>query len=108
MSKTSLQVKRVPLVSLLKIFGIGLSIPMTILGLISGIMGFLGFNGVMLNGQQVYGFSALVAGPLISIIVTLFLVLFFGFISWLGLRVFCKFRVLNLSIHLDKIEPARE
>jgi hypothetical protein len=108
LSKTSLQVKRVPLVSLLKIFGIGLSIPMTILGLISGIMGFLGFNGVMLNGQQVYGFSALVAGPLISIIVTLFLVLFFGFISWLGLRVFCKFRVLNLSIHLDKIEPARE
>lgn len=104
MNKMSLRVKRVPLVSLLKIFGIGLSIPMTILGIISGIMGFLGFNGVMLNGQQVYGFSALVAGPLISIIFTLFLVLFFGFFSWLGLRAFCKFRVLTLSVHLDKGE----
>ena len=92
-----LEVKKLSKATVLKIYFIGIGISAMAVTVLSGIAAFFGAETVNWNGEQVTGGAALIYGPLIGLMFTIFASLFFWILSLFGLWVYSFFRPLSLE-----------
>ena len=89
-------VSRLSVKTLFKLIAVGLLISMGIFGAVMGIAGFFGANTVWVNGVNVYGYKALIMGPVIGISTAILFTLFLGVMIALGLWIYSKFSTITL------------
>jgi len=90
-------VQRLSAGSIYKLFFIGLVTSLGTVGLVLGVLAFFGFDTVSWNGQQVYGFSAILAGIFLGLFLALFFGVILGSACVVGLWLYSKFRPLSLT-----------
>ena len=91
-------VRKVRASSMYKLLLLGLLTTLVPLGIVFGISGFFGADTVKWNQQPVHGFAALIAGPAVSVLITLFFTIFFGSLACLGLWLLSRFRSLSVRV----------
>ena len=89
-------VSRLSVKTLFKLIAIGLLISMGIFGVVLGIAGFFGANTIFIDGVNVYGYKALIMGPVIGISTAILFTLFLGVMIALGLWIYSKFSTITL------------
>ncbi len=92
-----LEVRKLSKATVFKIYFIGIGISAMTVTVLSGIAAIFGAETVNWNGEQVTGFSALIYGPLIGAMFTIFASLFCWVLSLFGLWVYSFFRPLSLE-----------
>lgn len=98
------RIKRISLLSLLKIHFTGLCFFVVPLGLLFGIMGAFNFNTVVINGEAVTGPMAIIAGPLLGVVVSAIFTLILSLYIWIGLLIssrFVTFNIFYVGAHVD-------
>ena len=94
---STFSVNRLSAGSIYKLMFIGLTSSLIPLGFVFGVLAFFGANTVRWNNEPLHGASGLFAGPLLGVVMALFLSAFLGTTSALGLWLYSKFRPLSLS-----------
>lgn len=93
-----LEVKKISVGTVFKIVAIGLSTLFVIFGVISEIMGVMGFDtGITFNNQPVTGIKAIVLAPLFSLIGALIMTAIFGSMIALGLWIYSFFKPIKIE-----------
>lgn len=91
-------VKKISKLTLLKIYFIGLFIPLFLLGLIEGILSFFGYAAVItVNGSVVTGLEGLCYGILLGVGLSLCLTLYLWLLSLFGLWIYSLISPLKIK-----------
>ncbi|MEH6591936.1 MAG: hypothetical protein V7746_16865 [Halioglobus sp.] len=93
----TLEVKRLRGTTVVKLILIGNCVGFTLIFAIFGLMASFGLNALKWNGEYITGPVAILAGPLIGLFLGAFLGLFQGAFTYLGLRVYARFRSTELE-----------
>lgn len=92
-----ISVKKIGKLTLLKIYFIGLFIPLFLLGLVSRILFFKEFGAVIIYGNVLTGWEGLCYGILLSIGFSLTVPLFLWLLSLFGLWVYSLFSPIRIK-----------
>lgn len=93
----TLQVKRLRGSTIIKLVLIGNIVAFTLLCGVLSIPAAFGLDTLKWNGAYITGAVALIAGPLLGMLVGLLYGLFMGTFTYIGLRVYARFRTLELE-----------
>lgn len=91
-------VKKISKLTLLKIYFIGLFIPLFLFGLICGILSFFGYTTVTIDGNIVTGFEGLCYGILLGVGVSLNFTLLVWLLSLFGLWIYSLMFPLKIKL----------
>lgn len=95
--KMEISVKKIGKLTLLKIYFIGLFIPLFLLGLIFGILSLFGYSTVTVSGNVITGLEGLCYGILICVGLSFNLTLFLWLLSLFGLWVYSLFLPMKIK-----------
>lgn len=83
--------------SLFKLLFFGSFIPLFLLGVISGISAYMGYNAIMLNEQYVYGSTGLLTGIAFGIISPFIFSILMWILLVIGLWLWTRFTTIDLT-----------
>ncbi len=92
-----LEVKKLSKATILKIYFIGIGVSAMTFTTLCGIAALFGAETVNWNGDQITGSAALIYGPLIGAMITIFATLLCTVLSIFGLWVYSFFKPLSLE-----------
>jgi len=94
---TSLRVAKVSAGTVYKLIASGAICGFIPLGVLFGVLGFLGLSTLNWNNQPITGASALYAGPLIGLFIALIFTVVFGSVVAFGLWLLSFFRSVTIE-----------
>lgn len=102
---TLMTVQRLSFGSIYKLIFVGLMTAMLPLGLLMGVLAWVGFDTVNWDGMPVSGPGAVVVGVLAGLWVALAFTAVMGSLTALGLWLYARFKPLKLRL---QVEPASQ
>lgn len=93
-----LTVRRLKAFTVFQLLFVGQTLAFLPLGVLFGVMACFGADTVKWNGEAVHGAAALLAGPAICLLIAVVCTAFLGAFTYLGLRLYARFRPLHLRV----------
>lgn len=103
---TTISIKRLSVASVYKLFAIGLTCGFVPLGVVFGVLAFFGAKTVTWNGDNLTGFSGLLVGPALSVMIAFLFTLVAGSACALGLWLFSLVRPVEITVKKQTAQDA--